>query len=103
MENQILKMGKHQKHTNLVRRENDHFASNEISILGTNCGIISELIHSVSEQLSKYKLAYFDASHAKNVTKKSNDNAIKKLANYFETTFLVGKAGTFRILQWKIG
>ena len=69
MENQILKMGKHQKHTNLVRRENDHFASNEISILGTNCGIISELIHSVSEQLSKYKLAYFDASHAKNVTK----------------------------------
>ena len=27
------------------------------------------MIHSVSEQLSKYKLAYFDASHAKNVTK----------------------------------
>lgn len=73
MENQILKMSKHQKHTNLVRRENNHFASNEISILGTNCGIISKLIHSVSEQLSKYKLAYFDASHAKNVTKNKID------------------------------
>ena len=69
MENQILKMAKHQKHTSLIRRENDHFASNEISILGTNCGIISELVHKVSEQLSKYKLAYFDASHAKNVVK----------------------------------
>ena len=69
MENQILKMGKHQKHTNLKRRENDSFASNEISILGTNCGIISDLVHKISEQLSNYKLAYLDASHAKDTVK----------------------------------
>ena len=62
-------MGKHQKHTNLKRRENDSFASNEISILGTNCDIISDLVHKVSEQLSNYKLAYFDASHTKDAFK----------------------------------
>ena len=60
-------MKKHKKHTNLERRDNDNFAPNEISILGTNCGNISDLVHQVSEKLSKYKLAYFDASHAKNV------------------------------------
>ena len=60
-------MVKHKKHTNLIRRNNDNFAPNEISILGTNCGIISDLVHQVSEKLSKYNLAYFDASHAKDV------------------------------------
>jgi molybdopterin-guanine dinucleotide biosynthesis protein A len=58
---------KHTKHTNLERRDNDTFAPNEISILGTNCGIISDLVHQVSEKLSNYNLAYFDASHAKDV------------------------------------
>ena len=67
MENLILKMGNHKKHTNLVRRDNDNFAPNEIAILGTNCGIISDLVHKVSQRLSNYKLAYFDASHAKDV------------------------------------
>jgi molybdopterin-guanine dinucleotide biosynthesis protein A len=62
-------MVKHQKHTNLIRRQNDHYASNEISILGTNCGVISELVQKLSEYLSNYKLAYFDASHAQNVVK----------------------------------
>ena len=60
-------MKKHRKHTNLERRNNDNFAPNEISILGTNCGIISDLVHQISEKLSNYKLAYFDASHAKDV------------------------------------
>ena len=60
-------MKKHQKHSNLVRRNNDTFAPNEIAILGTNCGVISELVHQVSKKLSTYKLAYFDASHAKDV------------------------------------
>ncbi|WP_298782143.1 NTP transferase domain-containing protein [uncultured Polaribacter sp.] len=60
-------MKKHKKHTNLIRRNNDNFAPNEIAILGTNCGIISDLVHQVSEKLSNYKLAYFDASHAKDV------------------------------------
>lgn len=60
-------MKKHTKHTNLARRDNDNFAPNEIAILGTNCGIISDLVHKVSQKLSNYKLAYFDASHAKDV------------------------------------
>lgn len=60
-------MKKHTKHTNLIRRDNDNFAPNEISILGTNCGNISDLVHKVSQKLSNYKLAYFDASHANNV------------------------------------
>ncbi len=58
---------KHKKHTNLERRDNDNFAPNEIAILGTNCGVISDLVHNVSKKLSNYKLAYFDASHAKDV------------------------------------
>ncbi len=60
-------MDKHQKHTNLIRRNNDIFAPNEIAILGTKCDVISDLVHKVSAKLSHYKLAYFDASHAKNV------------------------------------
>ncbi|WP_218598123.1 NTP transferase domain-containing protein [Polaribacter sp. NJDZ03] len=62
-------MKKHSKHTNLERRDNDNFAPNEIAILGTNCGVISDLVHKVSQNLSDYKLAYFDASHAKDVVK----------------------------------
>tara|TARA_R110002126_G_scaffold291790_1_gene458422 strand:+ start:3248 stop:4399 length:1152 start_codon:yes stop_codon:yes gene_type:complete len=60
-------MAKHKKHTNLTRKNNDNFAPNEIALLGTNCGNISDLVHQVSQKLSNYKLAYFDASHAKNV------------------------------------
>jgi len=58
---------KHTKHTNLERRNNELFAPNEISILGSNCTIISDLVSKVSTKLSGYKLAYFDASHAKEV------------------------------------
>ncbi len=60
-------MKKHQKHTNLVRRKNGNFAPNEIAVLGAKCGIISELVQKVSQSLSQYKLAYFDASHANDV------------------------------------
>jgi molybdopterin-guanine dinucleotide biosynthesis protein A len=60
-------MAKHTKHSNLEKRNNDNFAPNEIAILGTNCGVISDLVHKVSKKLSNYKLAYFDASHAKDV------------------------------------
>jgi len=62
-------MVKHNKHTNLERRNNGISAPNEISILGTNCNTISDLVHQVSQKLSDYKLAYFDASHAKEVKK----------------------------------
>lgn len=60
-------MKKHKKHTNLERRDNDNFAPNEIAILGAKCNVISDLVQKVSEKLSNYKLAYFDASHAKDV------------------------------------
>jgi molybdopterin-guanine dinucleotide biosynthesis protein A len=59
-------MDKHQKHTNLSRRNNDIFAPNEIAILGTKCDVISDLVKNVTAKLSQYKLVYFDASHAKN-------------------------------------
>lgn len=62
-------MQKHQKHTNLIRRNNDNVAPNEIAILGTKCGIISDLVQQVANRLSNYKLAYFDASHAKEIQK----------------------------------
>ncbi|MFY0602549.1 MAG: NTP transferase domain-containing protein [Flavobacteriaceae bacterium] len=62
-------MAKHQKHTNLTRRKNGNFAPNEIAILGAKCSIISDLVQQVSSSLLQYNLAYFDASHAKDVDK----------------------------------
>lgn len=56
-------MNKHQKHAKLTLKENDNFAPNEIAIVGTKCDVISNLVQQVSEKLSNYKLAYFDASH----------------------------------------
>lgn len=58
---------KHTKHTNLVKKHNDNFATNEIAILGTKCGVIANLVHEVSTKLSTYNLGYFDASHAKDI------------------------------------
>ena len=60
-------MNKHQKHTNLTRKNNDIFAPNEITFLGTKCDVISALVQKVSVKLSQYKLGYFDASHAKDI------------------------------------
>jgi molybdopterin-guanine dinucleotide biosynthesis protein A len=67
VENPTLKMSKHIKHTNLEKRNNDNFAPNEISFLGTNCNTISDLVSKVSQKLAHFKLAYFDASHSKNI------------------------------------
>ncbi|WOC40982.1 NTP transferase domain-containing protein [Polaribacter sp. HL-MS24] len=61
-------MKKHQKHTHLERRDTDHFAPNEIGIVGSNCKVISSLVQQVSQKLNSYRLAYFDASHAKEVS-----------------------------------
>lgn len=60
-------MKTHQKHTHLEKRNTDRFASNEIAIVGSNCGTISHLVQQVSQKLSKHRLAYFDASHEKEV------------------------------------
>ncbi|WP_237277578.1 NTP transferase domain-containing protein [Tenacibaculum ovolyticum] len=61
-------MKKHQKHANISKKHNDNFAPNEVAILGTKCGIIADLVTTVSSKLSNYNLGYFDASHAKNVS-----------------------------------
>ena len=60
-------MGKHQKHAKLKLRNNDNFAPNEIAFVGTKCDVISNLVDEVSKKLANYKLAYFDASHSKEV------------------------------------
>ena len=59
----------HQKHANITKKHNDNYATNEVAILGTKCNIIADLVHNVSVNLSNYNLAYFDASHAKDVPK----------------------------------
>lgn len=59
-------MNNHKKHASLTRKFNDNFAPNEISILGTKCPIIADIVQQVSKKLCKYNLGYFDASHAKN-------------------------------------
>jgi len=60
-------MGKHRKHAKLKLRDNDNFAPNEIAFLGTNCSVITNLVTKISEKLPSYKLAYFDASHSKEI------------------------------------
>lgn len=67
-------MSKHQKHTKLKLRDNDNFAPNEIAIVGTKCGVISNLVQHVSEKLGMYKLAYLDASHNEEIEKKTVDS-----------------------------
>ena len=42
-------MGKHQKHAKLKLRDNDNFATNEISIVGTKCDVISNLVQQVAQ------------------------------------------------------
>ena len=62
-------MKKHTKHAKLTRRNFGHMAPFEISILGTKCSIIKELVKEVSKKIDqKYNLAYADASHNKDTT-----------------------------------
>ena len=91
-------MSKHQKHTNLKRRNNDNFAPNEISILGTNCGIISDLVSKVSQKLSNYKLGYFDASHAKDVA----ENRISEYVFHHEGNLQITTSGIVNKFQQRL-
>ena len=91
-------MHKHQKHTHLERRDNDIFAPNEIAILGANCGIISELVHKVSQQLSKYKVAYLDASHAKDVPK----NRVSEYVFHSQGNLQITTSGSVNIYQQRL-
>jgi molybdopterin-guanine dinucleotide biosynthesis protein A len=91
-------MANHKKHTNLERRNNDNFAPNEIAILGTNCGIISDLVHKVSQELSKYKLAYFDASHAKDV----KENKVSEFVFHHKGNLQITTSGNVNKFQQRL-
>jgi len=91
-------MKKHTKHTNLERRDNDNFAPNEISILGTNCNNISDLVHKVSEKLSNYKLGYFDASHAKDV----DENKLSTYVFHHEGNVQITTSGNVNEFQQRL-
>ena len=91
-------MTKHKKHTNLERRNNDTFAPNEISILGSNCGIIFDLVHQVSDKLSNYKLAYFDASHEKDV----QENKLSEYTFHHEGNLQITTSGNINKFEQRL-
>mgnify|MGYP000034412081 CR=1 FL=1 len=91
-------MGNHKKHTNLERRNNDNFAPNEISILGTNCNNISNLVSKVSSKLSNYKLAYFDASHAKDM----QENRVSEFVFHHEGNVQITTTGKVNKFQQRL-
>lgn len=63
-----MEIKNHQKHTKLVRRDNDSLAPNELAILGTKCSIITDFIQKISKNLQKRaKIAYLDASHSSEI------------------------------------
>lgn len=68
-------MEKHRKHAKLTRRNFGNYANNEISILGANCSIISDLVQNISKNIQKStNIAYLDASHSKEITAPKFDN-----------------------------
>jgi molybdopterin-guanine dinucleotide biosynthesis protein A len=89
---------KHTKHTNLERRNNELFAPNEISILGSNCNIISDLVSKVSTKLSGYKLAYFDASHAKEV----EENNVSEYVFHHQGNLQITTSGNVNKFQQRL-
>jgi molybdopterin-guanine dinucleotide biosynthesis protein A len=86
-------MGKHQKHAKLKLRDNDNFATNEISIVGTKCDVIANLVQQVAQNLTKYKMAYLDASHNDAVESKAFEKFVfhHKGAAKFEVNSTVNK------------
>jgi molybdopterin-guanine dinucleotide biosynthesis protein A len=91
-------MSKHTKHTNLERRNNDNFAPNEISILGTKCTTISNLVSKISQKLPKYKIAYFDASHAKEV----EENSLSEFVFHHEGNVQITTSGNVNKFQQRL-
>ncbi len=95
-------MNNHKKHTNLERRDNDNFAPNEIAILGTKCNIISDLVHQVSEKLKNYKLAYFDASHAKSLDSARDGKNLSEFVFHHEGNLQINTSGTINEYQQRL-
>ena len=94
----MLKMVKHQKHTNITKRNNDTFATNEIVLLGTKCGIIADVVREVSANLLNYKLAYFDASHAKDVVQ----NNLSEFVFHHEGNVEITTSGSINKFQQRL-
>ncbi len=68
-------MEKHTKHAQLIKRNSKNFAINEISILGTKCSIIGDLVRNIAKKVQKSaKIAYLDASHNNEITSPIIDN-----------------------------
>lgn len=91
-------MSKHQKHSNLTRRINDNYAPNEVAVLGAKCSIISDLVHQISKKLTQYKLAYFDASHAKEVT----PNRVSEFTFHHEGNLQITTSGEVNSYQQRL-
>lgn len=89
---------KHSKHTNLARRNNDNYAPNEIAILGAKCNIISDLVSKISQNLTNYKLAYFDASHAKNM----EENKLSEYVFHHEGNLQITTSGSINKYQQRL-
>jgi len=66
-------MTKHQKHTKLPLRTMGTFAPNEIAILGSTCGTITDFVNNLASFLKPLSLTYVDASHHA-LTEKPNIN-----------------------------
>jgi molybdopterin-guanine dinucleotide biosynthesis protein A len=91
-------MPKHTKHTNITKRNNDIFAPNELVLLGTKCGVISNIVNKVSDRLSNYKLAYFDASHAKDV----EENKLSEYVFHHEGNVHITTSGNINKFQQRL-
>lgn len=73
-------MTKHQKHTKLPLRTMGTFAPNEIAILGSTCGTITDFVNNLASFLKPLSLTYVDASHHA-LTEKPNINHLTFNAN----------------------
>lgn len=91
-------MKKHQKHTNLVKRNNDIFAPNEVTFLGSNCNTISKLVIQLSESLKQYNLAYFDASH----NKEEDTNILSKYVFHHKGNLAISSLGKINAYQQRL-
>jgi molybdopterin-guanine dinucleotide biosynthesis protein A len=89
---------KHQKHTNLVRRNNEIFAPNEVTFLGSNCGTISNLVQGISKKLNHFSLAYFDASHSKEAI----PNALSEYVFHHEGNVAISSTGSINKFQQRL-
>ncbi len=95
-------MKTHTKHTNLTRRANGNFAPNEIALLGTKCGIIADLVNQVSKELSNYKLAYFDASHAKSLDSARDDKNLSEFVFHHEGNLQITTFGNINKFEQRL-